>query len=218
MSTTEDQLFERFGKEFPSGYILFEEGDTGDEMFIIQTGSVRIVKKLEDSEKTLAVIPAGEFFGEMAILLNEPRSATAVVEDDAKLLVIDSSTFEAMIKSNGEIAYRMIRKLAQRIKDTNQQIEVLSYKDANRKVVYGFVRAAERGAKLDDGSVLVRNSVGDLAALTGLDVPKVDEIVQKLVQSKLVQPHEEGYIVPDTQKLLKFLEFLAMKEQFGEIS
>jgi predicted methyltransferase len=80
------------------------------------------------------------------------------------------------------------------------------------------VRAAEKGTKMDDGSVLVRNSVGDLAALTGLDVPKVNEIIQKLAESKLVQPHEEGYIVPDTQKLLKFLEFLAMKEQFGDLS
>lgn len=216
MSQSEDQLFERFGKQYPAGYTLFEEGDTGDEMYIIQSGKVRIVKRLEQGEKTLAVIPHGEFLGEMAILLNEPRSAGAVIEEDARLLVIDSSTFEAMIKSNGEIAYRMIRKLAQRIKDTNQQIEVLSYKDANRKVVYAFVRGADRGAKLDGGT-LVRQSIGDIAGLTGLDVPKVQEIVQKLIASKLIQPHEEGYLVSDADKLHKFLEFLAMKEQFGEL-
>jgi len=124
LSNPEAQLFEKFGQEFPAGYVLFEEGDTGDKMYLIQSGSVRIIKHLEGREKTLAVIPAGEFFGEMAILLNEPRSAGAVVGDDAKLLVIDSNTFEAMVKSNGEIAYRIIRKLAQRIKETNAQLEM----------------------------------------------------------------------------------------------
>jgi CRP-like cAMP-binding protein len=217
LSNPEQQLFDKFGREFPAGYVLFEEGDTGDEMFIIQTGKVRIVKRVDGGEKVLAVIPAGEFLGEMAILLNEPRSAGGVVEEDAKLLVIDSSTFEAMVKSNGEIAYRIIRKLAQRLKDTNSQIEVLSYKDANRKVVYAFVRGAEKGSPVPEGT-LVRQSVGDISGMTGLDVPKVQEIVQKLIKSNLIKPHEEGYIVADPAKLLKFLEFLAMKEQFGEIS
>ena len=218
MSTTEDQLFERFGKEFPAGYVLCEEGDTGDEMFIIQSGKIRVVKKVEDGEKVLATIPAGEFVGEMAILLNEPRSAGLVVEEDAELLVIDNTTFEAMVKSNGEIAYRIIKKLADRIKQTNKQLEMLSFKDANRKVVYSIVNAAEKGKKQDDGSTLITTSVGDISNVTGLDVPKVNEVVKKLTSSKLMQPHEEGFIVPDTGKLLKFLEFLAMKEQFGDIS
>lgn len=215
---TEEQLFQRFGKAFPAGYVLFEEGDTGEEMYIIQEGKVRIVKRVDQGEKLLAVIPAGEFFGEMAILLNEPRSATAIVEEDAKLLVIDSATFEAMVKSNGEIAYRIIKKLAQRLKETNAQIEMLSYKDANRKVVYAFVRGAERGKEIPGKGVLVPSSPGDIAGLTGLEIAKVNEILKKLIEAKLLIPHEEGYIVPDVAKLHKFLEFLAMKEQFGAFS
>lgn len=215
---TEDQLFQRFGKSFPAGYVLFEEGDTGDEMYIIQEGKVRIVKRVDQGEKLLAVIPPGEFFGEMAILLNEPRSASAIVEEDAKLLVIDSATFEAMIKSNGEIAYRIIKKLAQRLKETNSQIEMLSYKDANRKVVYAFVRSADKGREIPGKGILVPLSAGDVAGLTGLELAKVVEILKKLVEAKLLTPHEEGYVVGDVAKLHKFLEFLAMKEQFGAFS
>ena len=211
---SEQELFEKFGRSYPAGYVLFEEGDTGDEMYIIQEGKVRIVKRLDQGEKTLAVIPAGEFFGEMAILLNEPRSATAIVEEDAKLLVIDSATFEAMVKSNGEIAYRIIKKLAQRLKETNAQIEMLSYKDANRKVVYALLRAAAKGEDTG-GGILVNLTPGDISSLTSLDLSKVEEILRKLTESKLIQPHEGGYLIPDTDKLQKFLEFLALKEQFG---
>jgi CRP/FNR family cyclic AMP-dependent transcriptional regulator len=212
----EAQLFEKFGKEFPAGYELFQEGDSGDEMYIIQTGKIRIVKNVEDGEKVLAVLPAGEFFGEMAILLNESRGAGAVVEEDAQLLVIDASTFEAMIKSNVEIAYRMIKKLAQRLQDTNAQIETMSLKDANRKVVYTFVRLSDRGEDVDGGK-LVKTSVGAVANVTGLDVAKVNEIVGKLAKAGLLKPHAEGYVIADAKKLHKFLEFLAMKEQFGDM-
>jgi CRP-like cAMP-binding protein len=214
----EDPLFQRFGKSYPAGYILFEEGDAGEEMYIIQEGKVRIVKRVDQGEKVLAIIPAGEFFGEMAILLNEPRSATAIVEEDAKLLVIDATTFETMVKSNGEIAYRIIKKLAQRLKETNAQIEMLSYKDANRKVVYAFVRAADKGKEIPGRGMLVNLTPGDVVGLTGLEVGKVNEILKKLTEAKLLLPHEEGYIVPDVGKLHKFLEFLAMKEQFGAFS
>ena len=213
--SAEDQLFTRFGKEYPAGYVLVKEGDAGDEMFIIQSGAIRISKEVNGEEKMLAIIPAGEFFGEMAILLNEPRSATATVEEDVKLLVIDASTFEAMVKSNVEIAFRMIKKLAQRLKDTNAQIETMSYKDANRKVVYTLARLVERGTSVDDGT-LVHTSVGDLANMTSVDVPKVNEIVGKLAKGGLIKPHAEGYVIKDPKKLHKFLEFLAMKEQFGD--
>lgn len=217
MGSAEQQLFDRFGKEFPAGYVLFEEGDTGDETYIIQSGSIRIVKRTDQGDKTLAVIPAGEFVGEMATLLNEPRSATGIIEEDAKLLVLDTNTFEAMVKSNGEIAYRMIRKLAERIKQTNKQLELLSFKDANRKVVYSIVNAADRGQQVDNG-VLIKLSIGDIASMTAVDVAKVKEILQKLTGSKLLLPHEQGFVVTDKKKLFKFLEFLAMKEQFGDFS
>ncbi len=212
----DEQLFDKFGKEYPAGYELFKEGEAGEEMYILQSGKVRIVKEVEDGEKVLAVLPTGEFFGEMSILLNEPRTAGAIIEEDAKVLVIDADTFEAMIKSNVEIAFRIIKKLAQRLLDTNAQIETLSLKDANRKVVYTFVRLSSRGSEVD-GGVLVRTSVGEVANVTGLEVTKVNEIVAKLTKAGLVKAHQEGYVIADAKKLHKFLEFLAMKEQFGDM-
>jgi CRP/FNR family transcriptional regulator, cyclic AMP receptor protein len=100
----DDPLYQRFGREFPVGHVLFREGDSGKEMFVIQAGKVRISKQVRDVEKTLVSLGAGEFFGEMSILNNKPRSATATIEEPSKLIVIDPKTFEAMVRGNAEIA------------------------------------------------------------------------------------------------------------------
>src|SRR4051794_37921737 len=105
----EETLFQRFGKEFTKGTELFREGEPGKEMFVIQSGKVTIAKRVRDVEKVLAVLGPGEFFGEMAIISNKPRNASASVAEDAKLLVIDPKTFEGMIRGNSEISVRMIK-------------------------------------------------------------------------------------------------------------
>ena len=84
---------------------------------------------MRDIEKILAILGPGEFFGEMAIISNKPRNATAVVEETARLLVIDPKTFEGMIRGNSEIAVRMIKKLAERLSEADAQIENLLLSD-----------------------------------------------------------------------------------------
>jgi len=97
--TNGDQdLFEKYGEIIPKGTVLFYEGDPGQEMYIIQAGKVRISKRVRNVEKTLVILGKGEFFGEMAILNNRPRSATATVIEDCKILIFDRETFETMIK------------------------------------------------------------------------------------------------------------------------
>src|SRR5512145_187563 len=119
----DDPLFQRFGKEFPQGTVLFREGEPGKEMYVVHQGRVTVSKRAGEVEKILASLGPGEFVGEMSILNNKPRSATAACAEAAKLLVIDAKTFEAMIRSNAEIAIRMIKKLADRLQDSNDQIE-----------------------------------------------------------------------------------------------
>jgi len=93
----EDKLYERFGHEYPAGHSLFKDGELGKEMFVVQSGKVKIHKTVRDVDKTLAVLGPGEFFGEMSILNNKPRSASATVEEPARLLVIDPKTFEPKV-------------------------------------------------------------------------------------------------------------------------
>jgi CRP-like cAMP-binding protein len=95
-------------------------------MYIIQSGKVRITKKAGGADKTLAIISSGDFLGEMAVLTDGPRSATAEVIEDSEVLVINPETFEALIQANSDIAMKILRTLAERIKEANRQIEILS--------------------------------------------------------------------------------------------
>src|SRR5262249_59630836 len=113
------------GRRYPTGPVLSRGGAGGPEVFVLRAGGVRLPRRIKNEEKIVAVLPPGEFFGEMSIVNNRPRSATATVIEDARALVIDSRTFEAMIRGNAEIAVRLIKKLAGRLGQANQQIQIL---------------------------------------------------------------------------------------------
>jgi CRP/FNR family cyclic AMP-dependent transcriptional regulator len=210
-------LIDRFGRRKAAGEVLFKEDEVGTEMFVLQSGKIRLTKNIRGVEKLLADIGPGEFFGEMAILNNKPRTATATVLEDAQLLVIDPKTFEAMIKSNTEIAVRMIKKLAKRLDDANEQIETLLLRDTNSRVVHCIINAARAsGAQTPDG-VVVRVSSDDIENRTGIDRERVDGVMERMERSQLLHRRGGELLVPDVSKLAEFLEFLEMREKFGSV-
>jgi CRP-like cAMP-binding protein len=121
--SAEKDAFARFLKHFPKGTVLFNEGDEGEEMFIIRNGKVAIKKRVPHGEITVAVLEKGDFFGEMALLERIPRTAGAEMAEDGELIVIGSDVFGDMVKSNPEIAVRMLRKYSLRLRETTRQLE-----------------------------------------------------------------------------------------------
>ncbi len=111
---------------FALGSSIFQEGDLGTEMFIILEGRVRIEKKIRGETHLLSTLEKGDFFGEMGVLENAPRSADAVADTDCKLLAITGSRFDEMIRKNPEIAVRIIRKYATRLREANTLLERLA--------------------------------------------------------------------------------------------
>jgi len=107
------------------GTTLFAEGDPGKEMYFIQQGRVRIEKDIDGKIEVLATMEKGDFFGEMAIIEDIVRTASAIVEEDAKLLKIDRDNFEKLLQSNIEIAVRMIKKYASRLRQSNDRLTEL---------------------------------------------------------------------------------------------
>lgn len=215
-ASVEEQLFQRFGRSYSKGTVLFREGDKGDEMYVIQSGRVQISMNIRGIDRTLTVLEPGEFLGEMALLNNKPRSATATLIEDSRLLVIDEKTFEAMIRGNSEIALRMIKKLSARLQEADDQIENLLLKDTNSKVVHALSRMA-KGASEVPGGLLLRTNPESLAMRVGLALEKVNEVLDKLRKANLLSETPEGFVVKDAARLEKFLEYLEMREQFGDV-
>lgn len=213
----EEQLFSKFGREFPKGAVLFREGDSGKEMYVVQSGRIAISKKVRDLEKVLATLGPGEFFGEMAIISNKPRTATATVAEDARCLVIDPRTFEAMVRSNSEVAVRMIKKLANRLEEADAQIENLLLRDASSRVVHYLAHAAEARGEKVDGGVRVELTAAGLPSALGIRPEQVEGVFEKLARARLAEVRADAVFLPDPKKLREYLEFLEMKEKFGDL-
>jgi CRP-like cAMP-binding protein len=102
--------------EFEPGAVIIRQGDPGEDMFIIEQGKVEILQDSPSGQRPLGVLEAGDFFGEMAILDDQPRGASAKAQTACRLLRIDRSTFDQMLREYPEVAVRMLRKLTTRLR------------------------------------------------------------------------------------------------------
>jgi CRP-like cAMP-binding protein len=116
--------------QFAPDEVVFSEGDTGAEMFILQTGRVEIIKMIGGEERRLAILEKGDFFGEMAMLEELPRNATARALDRVTALVVSPVTFDQMLRENPEIVVRMMRKLSARLRQVEDDLDRLALASA----------------------------------------------------------------------------------------
>ncbi|MCL2805618.1 MAG: cyclic nucleotide-binding domain-containing protein [Treponema sp.] len=102
-------------RTYSKNSIVFCEGEPGNELFIIQKGSVKIIKITENNEILLAVLKSGDIFGEMALLESKPRAAGAVAFEDCQLMAVNKENFQQMIKTQPQLIARLTTLLAERI-------------------------------------------------------------------------------------------------------
>ncbi len=213
-----DPLFARFGREFPPGEVLFREGEPGSVMYVIREGRVKITRSFSAGERTLATLGVGEFFGEMAILNQKPRAATATALEPLRALEFDARTVEAMVQSNGEIAVRLMTKLAKRLDQANALIELLLQQDPRVRVVLGLARVAdEQGERCDDG-VRVPVDPEAFGRELGVDAATVHEVLRRLARVRIARSVGANcWLVPDPQQLHTFAELLEDREREASI-
>lgn len=107
----------------PAGSVLFQKGEQGGAMYLIEDGRVRIhIKDSDGDEVTLAELAAGDFFGEMSILDGKPRSATATVSEDARLAVLSRPHFHEFVQQSPEVALSMLAAITDRLRQTDEML------------------------------------------------------------------------------------------------
>lgn len=112
----------QFIRSYPKDTMLFAEGESGPELYIIQKGSIRITKIVDDNEVLLALLQAGDIFGEMALLDNKPRSASAIANEDSILMAVNRANFKGMVVEQPKVISRLTSSLAERIWNLNRQL------------------------------------------------------------------------------------------------
>lgn len=124
--------------------MLFSEGDSGTDMFVIGAGRVELQKRIGGVDKTIAVLGPGEMLGELALLNDKPRTATAIVLEELQAFVIDKGALEEMLGNNPEFTMRLIRRLSDRLDTADGLIQLLMHADPKaREMVLKQAEAAK---------------------------------------------------------------------------
>ena len=174
--------------QFAPGEVIFAEGDAGAEMFILQSGRVEILKLIGGEERRLAILEKGDFFGEMAMLEELPRNATARALDRVSALTVSPVTFDQMLRENPEIVVRMMRKLSSRLRAVEDDLDRMAHalaaaggqrlapsepRPTAKKSPSAHRLVSDNGETIFHLSVGSETSVGRRDPVTGID-PDVD--------------------------------------------
>jgi CRP-like cAMP-binding protein len=202
------RLVGRYGRHFGAGEALFREGDPASEAFLLQEGRVRLLKRVRTVERSLMVLKAGDLFGESALIDSSPRNSTSVALTDGTALVLDRSTFRPLLEHYPSIAIRLLEQLVRRVRDAEDQIELMMIKDNQSKIVAALLKLAQRNA----GDAEIPLSPLELASRVGLDVEGVKRGVQRLRDLQYVRIVEERVEIPDLEALRRLYVLLGTKE------
>jgi CRP/FNR family cyclic AMP-dependent transcriptional regulator len=122
-------------REYPRNSVILFEDDPGDSLYIVSTGQVKVVLIGEDGrEVILSVLNDGDFFGEMSLIDDEPRSAHVIAMKDSRLLVLRRDDFQQQINQHPSIAVKLLKVLVQRLRRADAKIGGLVLLDVNGRV------------------------------------------------------------------------------------
>ena len=122
-------------REYPQGTMIFSEQQSGADMFIIQSGEVTISKVVDGNEVILTVLQKGDMFGEMALIENKPRSASAIAHSNCRLMVVNRTNFNQMVSTQPQLVSRLTTTLAERLWSMYRQLDNASLRDPVAKMI-----------------------------------------------------------------------------------
>jgi CRP-like cAMP-binding protein len=192
-------------RRFPKDTVVFFENEEGDSFFMILEGRIKVTILGDDGrEVILSMLGPGDFFGEMALLDNEPRSATAIAVEETELLSLNRADFQTVLTDNRSITTALIKILTARLRRANHQISTLALLDVYGRVARVIVdMAREEGRRLRDGRIAFRRATHqEIANRIGTTRETVTRMLKDLERQGLI--HIEGkeiVVEPDFEKV-----------------
>jgi len=209
-----NRLVSRYGRKFAAGETLFREGDGAGEAFLLQEGRVRLLKHIRGVDRSLIVLKPGDLFGESALLDSAARSSTAVALTDGIALALDRDTFRSLLVNYSAIAVRVMEQLVRRVRDAEDQIEILMLGSSQFKVVSTLLKLAWRSTEtVTSAPIEISVSPVELASRVGLDVDSVKRDVQRLRDQGYVRITGERIELPDIEALRRLHALLSTKDE-----
>ncbi|HTZ53320.1 MAG TPA: cyclic nucleotide-binding domain-containing protein [Spirochaetia bacterium] len=208
--TTDD-----FQRNYPKNTMIFSESEPGTELYIIQKGVVKITKIVDDNEVLLAMLKTGDIFGEMALLENKPRSASAIANEDCSLMAVNKTNFERMVQSQPQLITRLTTLLAERLWFIYKQLANTLIQDPLGKLYDALLMQLEKNRipVVAGGKHTFQLGPKELLNTVGLSADKGNPYIRKLFENKKMQLVDNKIATIDVEEIQKQSDYYRKMEK-----
>lgn len=196
-------------RRFSANQVIFHFGDPGGLLYIITSGKVKISHStLDGQEALLAILGAGDFLGELALLDDSPRSATAEAIEPTVTLTLHRAAFLRFLTDNPGFASHVLHILAKRIRSLNDQISDVFFLDLNGRLARTLLNLAEKHGRAVDSGVLIELSLTqtDLAEMTGATRVSINKTLGRFRRAKWVKSEGRRFTILNEEALRNLIQ------------
>ncbi|MDZ7264237.1 MAG: Crp/Fnr family transcriptional regulator [candidate division KSB1 bacterium] len=193
-------------KHYEKDRIILIEEESGNTLFIIQEGRVKVSRMSDDGrEVILTILQKGDFFGELSLLDGKARSASVTAIENTEILLLRRGDFMALLEQYPQISISLLKELAARIRKSDTQIKSLSLQDAMGRVASALVMLAEDSGRIKKGEVVIPKIPlqQDLANMAGTSRETISRVFRCLEDDKLIIRNGRRIVIPDFQRFKK---------------
>ena len=188
------------------GQVLFKEGQEGDRLYVIVHGKIKLGTQSNDGrENLLSILGPGEMFGELSLFDPEPRTSTATAVTDVRLVSLAHDAVIGLITSNPQTSLELLRRLAQRLRKSNEILADLVFADVPGRVAKAIIDLGERfGVQKEDGLHVNHDlTQEELAQLVGASRETVNKALADFAARGWVKLEPRAVLVIDVERVSK---------------
>ncbi len=177
-------------KKFENGNLIFLEESEGKNLFFVVDGSVKVTRLSKDGrEVILAMLNAGDFFGEMSLLDGQSRSANVIALEETEVLSLKRDDFLVVLHDYPKIAIQLLKEMTSRLRKSDRQIVSLSLSDAEKRIALCIVRFADEQGVIKNGQVTIPKIPiqQDIANMAGTSRETVSRAMSLLTEEKYIE-------------------------------
>jgi CRP/FNR family transcriptional regulator, cyclic AMP receptor protein len=192
--------------EFPCRHVFFEQGDSGQRLYMVISGKVKLCRRAGDGRESLfAVVGPSDMFGELSVFDPGPRTASATAITDVYAAALDRDVMQAWIADRPVIAERLLRVLARRLRRTDHELSHLIFTDVTGRVAKQLLRLARQFGVQEDGAVRVTHDLTqeELGQLVGSSRETVNKVLSDFCQRGWIRVDGKTVLITDSERLAR---------------
>ena len=197
-------------RHYESGKFIFLEDSEGEQCFFVVQGSVKVTRLSKDGrEVILAMLNEGEFFGEMALLDGESRSANVIALEETEVLTLNREDFLVVLHDYPQIAIQLLKEMADRLRKSDRQIASLSLSDAEKRIALCIIRFADEQGIIKRGQVSIPKMPiqQDIANMAGTSRETVSRAINLLEKEHYIKRQGRELLILDYKQFIKEFDY-----------